>query len=86
MPNHASARKRVRRNNKKAEINGARMSRMRTFIKKVEQAIEAGKAKEAQEALQKAQPELARAAAKNLIHKNAASRKVSRLSKRIKAL
>jgi len=67
------------------EINGARMSRVRTFIKKVEMAIAAGNGKDAKEALKNAQPEIQRAVAKGIIHKNTASRKISRLSKAVKA-
>ena len=86
MANHASARKRVRRNQKRAVINSARMSRIRTFIKKVESAISAGNSKEAEQALQSAQPELYRGVSKGIIHSKTASRKMSRLSARIKAL
>ena len=86
MANHASARKRVRRNTKRAVINKNRTSRMRTFIKKVEEAIESGQAKEAQTALANAQPEIYRGVAKGILHKNTAARKMSRLSARIKAL
>ncbi|MEM9469274.1 MAG: 30S ribosomal protein S20 [Pseudomonadota bacterium] len=86
MANHASARKRIRRNARRADINGARRGRIRTFIKKVEMAIAEGKGKEAKEALQQAQPEILRGVAKGIMHKNTAGRKISRLSKRIKAL
>ncbi len=86
MANHASARKRVRRNENRAQINKARVSRIRTFIKKVEQAIGSGDAKEAQAALKAAQPELFRGVSKGVFHKKTASRKLSRLSARIKAL
>ncbi len=86
MANHASARKRVRRNANRAEINKARVSRIRTFIKKVEQAIGSGDAKGAQAALKEAQPELFRGVSKGVFHKKTASRKLSRLSAGIKAL
>ncbi len=86
MANHPSAKKRVRRNNRRALINKARKSRVRTFIKKVEQAIEAGDAKLAQEAYKQMQPELYRSVTKGLLHKNAAARKASRLASKIKAL
>ncbi len=86
MANHKSSKKRIRRNEKRATINGARMSRIRTFIKKVELALLAGDAKEAETALQAAQPEVSRGVSKGLLHKNTASRKISRLSSRIKAL
>lgn len=86
MANHASAKTRVRRNERRAVINTNRRSRIRTFIKKVEAAIEGGNAKDAQEALKNAQPEIMRGVSKGIYHKNTASRKISRLSARIKAL
>lgn len=86
MANHASARKRVRRNEKRADINKSRTSRIRTFIKKVELALQSGNAQDAHDALQKAQPEIMRGVSKGLFHKNTASRKISRLSARIKAI
>ncbi|HOO81613.1 MAG TPA: 30S ribosomal protein S20 [Alphaproteobacteria bacterium] len=86
MANHKSSKKRIRRNDKRAAINGARMSRIRTFIKKVELALVAGDAKEAESALQNAQPEISRGVVKGILHKNTAARKVSRLSSRIKLL
>ena len=86
MANTLQAKKRIRRNNKRAEINGARMSRIRSFVKKVETACTDGDKTVAQEALKSAQPELARGVAKGVLHKNTASRKMSRLSKRVAAL
>jgi len=86
MANHKSAEKRIRRNARRAEINGARRGRIRTFIKKIEAAISEGNAKEAETALQNAQPEIQRGVAKGIMHKNTAGRKISRLSARIKAL
>jgi len=86
MANHKSAKKRIRRNANRAIINGARMSRIRTFVKKVETAITAGDAEQAREALRAAQPELMRGVSRGVIHKNTASRKMSRLSSRVKAL
>lgn len=86
MANHASAKKRVRRNERAAVVNNVRRTRIRTFIKKVEQEILAGNADGAKEALKAAQPELHRGIAKGLWHKNTAARKLSRLSARIKAL
>lgn len=86
MANHPSARKRVRRNTRRATINKSRMSRIRTFIKKVEMAIAAGDKKAAAAALRAAQPEISRGVSKGLIEKNAAARKVSRLSARIKKI
>jgi small subunit ribosomal protein S20 len=86
MANHASAKKRIRTNARRNEINTARTSRLRTFIKKVEAAIAGGDAKAANEAYKIAQPELLRGVSKNVISKNTAARKLSRLSARIKAL
>lgn len=86
MANTKSAQKMVRKIQKRTAVNGARRSRMRTFLRKVEDAIKAGDASAAREALQNAQPEIMRAAQKGIIHKNTASRKVSRLSSRVKAL
>ncbi|WP_260484273.1 30S ribosomal protein S20 [Sphingomicrobium flavum] len=86
MANTPQARKRIRRNARRTEVNGARVSRIRTFIKKVELALERGKQDEAAAALKAAQPEIARGVAKGVMHKNTAARKVSRLSKRVKAL
>lgn len=86
MANHASSRKRIRRNAARAVINGARRNRIRTHLKKVEMAIASGNATDAQDALRAAQPELQRGVAKGIWKKNTASRKLSRLSARIKAL
>ena len=86
MANSPQARKRIRRNNRRAEINTARVSRIRGFIKNVEAAIEGGDKSAAQDALRKAQPEMARGVARGVFHKNTVARKMSRLSKRIAAL
>ena len=86
MANTPQAKKRIRRNTNRAEINGARMSRIRSFLKKVETAIEGGDKTAATDALKAAQPELARGVARGVLHKNTASRKMSRLSKRVGAL
>jgi len=86
MANHKSAQTRIRRNDRRAVINGARRNRIRTFIKKVEAALLDGNAKDAQEALRVAQPEIQRGVAKGLMHKNTAGRKISRLSARVKAI
>lgn len=86
MANTPQAKKRIRRNTRRAEINGARMSRIRNFVKKVESAIDSGDKKEAEVALKNAQPELARGVARGVMHKNTASRKMSRLTKRVAAL
>ncbi len=86
MANTASARKRVRQTLKRTERNRARKSRMRTFVKKVEAAITGGDPEAATEALRVAQPEMQRAATKGVVHRNTVSRKLSRLSARIKAM
>jgi len=86
MANTPQAKKRIRRNAKRTDINHSRISRIRTFIKQVESAIAEGKRKDAADALKKVQPEIARGVARGVIHKNTASRKVSRLSKRVAAL
>ena len=86
MASHKSAEKRIRQIAKRTGINRARMSRVRTFVKKVETAIESGDKTAARDAFQLAQPELHRAIAKGVLHKNTASRKLSRLAARINAL
>lgn len=86
MANTPQARKRIRRNERRAEINGNRLSRIRTFMKKVESALDGGDKAAAAQALQEAQPELARGVARGVLHKNTVSRKISRLSKRVAAL
>ncbi len=86
MANHASSKKRVRRNERRAEINMARRSRIRTFVKKVESEISAGNADAAKEALRAAQPELHKGISKGILHKNTVARKLSRLSARIKEI
>ncbi|MEM7780817.1 MAG: 30S ribosomal protein S20 [Pseudomonadota bacterium] len=86
MANTPQARKRIRRNNRRADVNTARKSRIRGFVKKVELACEAGDKKAAAEALKAAQPELARGVARGVMHKNTVARKMSRLTKRVAAL
>ena len=86
MANHQSAKKRIIRNANRALINGARISRIRTFVKKVEVAIASGDATAAREALRAAQPELQRGVSRGVLHKNTVSRKISRLAARVKAL
>ena len=86
MANTPQAKKRIRRNAKREEINGARVSRIRTYVKAVESALDAGDKKAAAEALKQAQPEMARGVARGVIHKNTASRKFSRLTKRVASL
>ena len=86
MANTPQAKKRIRRNASRTEINRARVSRIRTFIKAVETALAAGKKDDAAAALKQAQPEIARGVARGVMHKNTASRKFSRLTKRVAAL
>ena len=86
MANTPQAKKRIRRNARRADVNGARVSRIRTFVKQVEAALEAGDKEQAAAALRRVQPELARGVAKGIVHKNTAAREVSRLSKRVAAL
>lgn len=86
MANHASAKKRIRRNARSAKVNADRRGRIRTFIKKVELAIAGGNAKDAEVALQAVQPELFRGVSRGIIDKNTASRKFSRLTASVKAL
>jgi small subunit ribosomal protein S20 len=86
MAHHQSAKKRIRRNARRAEINRSRLSRVRTFIKAVELAIGSGDKTVAQEALKAAQPELHRGARAGVMHRNTVARKLSRLSRRVKSL
>ena len=86
MANTPQAKKRIRRNERRNEINGARVSRIRTFVKKVELAISAGDKGAAEAALKAAQPEMARGVSKGVLHKNTVARKFSRLTKRVSAL
>lgn len=86
MANTPQARKRIRRNDRRAEVNTARMSRIRSFVKKVESACEAGDKDAAAAALKAAQPEMARGVARGVMHKNTVARKMSRLTKRVASL
>jgi small subunit ribosomal protein S20 len=86
MANTPSAKKRVRQLARKTEVNKARRSRIKTFVKKVEESIVAGNSVDAQSAFKLAQPEIQRGVTKGIFHKNTASRKISRLLKRVKAL
>ena len=86
MANHKSAKKRIRRNLARAEINKSRMSRIRTFIKKVESAISAGDIENARVALRQVQPQIMRGVSKGVLHKNTASRKMSRLAAGVKKI
>ena len=86
MAHHKSAKKRIRRNARREDINGARVGRIRTFVKAVELAIAGGDKTKAQAALQAAQPELARGVRAGILHRNTVARKLSRLSARVKAI
>ena len=86
MANHKSAEKRARQTERRTAANSARRSRVRSSIKKVEEAIKGGDKKKAMDALKAAQPEIQRGAGAHVIEKNAASRRVSRLNARIKAM
>jgi small subunit ribosomal protein S20 len=86
MAHHKSAKKRIRQTESRTEINRSRMSRIRTFVKKVEAAIATGDATQAQTALKSAQPEIMRGVSKGVLSLGTASRKVSRLASRVKAL
>jgi small subunit ribosomal protein S20 len=86
MANTKSAQKAVRKIARRTAVNKMRRSEMRTFVRKVEEALEAKDASGAATALHEAEPLVARAAQKGILHKNTASRKISRLTKRVKAL
>ena len=86
MANTPSAKKRIRNTLRKTDINKSRKSRIKTFVRKVEDAIESKDAKSAMESLKAAQPEIMRGVTKGIFHKNTASRKISRLSSRVKAI
>jgi small subunit ribosomal protein S20 len=86
MANTPQSKKRARQNERRYEINKARRSRVRTFLRKVEEAIASGDKDAAIAALRAAQPELMRGVTKGIFHKNTVSRKMSRLSARVKAI
>ena len=86
MANTPSAKKAARKIARRTVVNGARRSRMRTYLRKVEEALASGSQDAARAALKAAEPEIMRAAQKGVLHKNTASRKVSRLAARVKAL
>ncbi len=86
MANTAQSKKRARQSDARQDVNKARRSRIRTFLRKVEEALTAGNADAAATALAAAQPELMRGVTKGVLHKNTASRKMSRLTSRVKAL
>ena len=86
MANTAQSKKRARQAEARQDVNKARRSRIRTFLRKVEEALASGNADAAANALAAAQPELMRGVTKGVLHKNTASRKMSRLTSRVKAL
>ncbi|MDP4892854.1 30S ribosomal protein S20 [Cypionkella sp.] len=86
MANTAQSKKRVRQTEARTDVNKARRSRIRTFLRKVEEALASGNQDAAVLALKNAQPELARGVTKGVMHKNTVSRKISRLASRVKAL
>lgn len=85
MANTPQSKKRVRRNKRRELINKSRRSRIRTFVKKVEAALETGDKDAASAALAAAEPEIRRGVAKGVLHRNTASRKISRLARRVNA-
>jgi small subunit ribosomal protein S20 len=85
MANNASARKRIRQTEKRTARNKARKSRVRSFLRKVEEAVKSGDKAAAQEAFRAAQPEMQRAAPTGVLHANTVARKLSRLSARVKS-
>jgi small subunit ribosomal protein S20 len=86
MAHHKSAKKRIRTNARRAEVNTSRVSRIRTFVKRVETAIGGGDKSVAQAEFKLAQPEMQRGATRGVLHANTVARKLSRLSARIKAM
>jgi len=86
MAHHQSAKKRIRRNARRTEINGSRTGRIRTYVKSVEEAIAGGNKESAQTALRAAQPELHKGVRSGVLHRNTAARKISRLAARVKSM
>lgn len=86
MANSPQSKKRARQNERRFEINKARRSRVRTFLRKVEESIESGNKEDAVKALRAVQPELMRGVTKGIFHKNTVARKISRLASRVKAI
>jgi len=86
MANHASTKKSIRQIERRTAVNNDRRTRTRTYVRKVEEAIAGGNQDDAVAALKVAQPEMMRSAQKGIFHKNTVSRKISRLSARIKAM
>ena len=86
MAQHKSAKKRIRQTVRRTEVNRARMSRVRTFIRTVEDAIAGGDKDAAEAALRAAQPEIMRGVTKGVLHRNTAARRISRLAARVNAI
>ena len=86
MANHAQAKKRIRQVERRTAANSIRRTRIRTYVRKVEEAIKSGNQGAAKAALQAAQPEMVRGAQKGIFHRNTMSRKISRLSARVKKM
>jgi small subunit ribosomal protein S20 len=86
MANTSSAKKATRKIARRTDVNTARVSRVRTYVRKVDEAIASGDKTAATAALRAAEPELMRAASKGVLHKNTASRKVARLAKKVKSI
>ena len=86
MAHSSQARKRVRQNNHRAAVNRGRLSRLRTFIRRVEEALASGDKRQAEQALREAQPEIMRGATKAVLHRRTAARRVSLLARRVGAL
>lgn len=86
MANHKSSKKRIRTNGRRTDVNIARRARIRTFVKKVEMALDAGDQAAAAAALKEAQPEMMRGVSRGISHANTVARKISRLSHRVKSL
>lgn len=86
MANHQSAKKRIRQTVRRTEVNRTRRGRIRTYVRKVEEAIEGGDKAAAETAMQSAMPELHRGVLRGIMHKNTAARKISRLTRRINSL
>jgi small subunit ribosomal protein S20 len=86
MANHQSAKKRIRRNARRADVNRARVGRIRTFVKAVELAIASGDKTAAETALRAAEPEMARGVRSGVLHRNTVARKMSRLASRVKGI
>lgn len=86
MANTPGSKKRIRRNDRRADINRGRRSRVRTYIRSVDEAIGAGDQDAARAAFKTAEPEIMRAAGKGLLHRNTAARRVSRLARRVKGM